>query len=67
MRMRDAVAELDGLPGLQVHRSWWVASEAVERVEKEDGRARLRLTNGMIVPVARSQMGAVRAQRWPGA
>jgi LytTr DNA-binding domain len=65
MRMRDAVAELDGLPGLQVHRSWWVAREAVERVEREDGRIRLRLVNGAIVPVARSQLGAVKAQRWP--
>jgi DNA-binding LytR/AlgR family response regulator len=67
MRMRDAMAELEGLPGLQVHRSWWVAREAVERVEREDGGLRLRLTNGMVVPVARSQVGAVRAQRWPSA
>ena len=67
IRMRDAVAELDGLPGLQVHRSWWVASDAVERVEKEDGRVRLRLVNGMTIPVARSQLGAVRSQRWPEA
>ncbi len=65
MRMRDAVAELDGLPGLQVHRSWWVAGDAVERVETEDGRMRLRLVNGMTVPVARSQLGAVKARRWP--
>lgn len=65
MRMRDAVAELDGLPGLQVHRSWWVAGDAVQRVEREDGRMWLRLVNGMSVPVARSQLGAVRAQRWP--
>jgi DNA-binding LytR/AlgR family response regulator len=67
MRMRDAVAELDGMAGLQVHRSWWVAREAVERVEKEGDRVRLRLVNGMTVPVARSQIGAVRAQRWPAA
>jgi hypothetical protein len=67
MRMRDAVAELDGMEGLQVHRSWWVASEAVESVEKEEDRLRLRLVNGMTVPVARSQVGAVRAQRWPQA
>jgi hypothetical protein len=26
---------------------------------------RLRLVNGMSVPVARTQIGAVRAQRWP--
>jgi hypothetical protein len=66
MRMRDAVAELDGLPGVQVHRSWWVANEAVERIEKEEGRVRLRLVNGMSVPVARSQLGIVRSQGWAG-
>jgi hypothetical protein len=67
MRMRDAVAELDGTAGLQVHRSWWVASDAVESVERDEDRLRLRLVNGMTVPVARSQVGAVRAQRWPAA
>lgn len=65
MRMRDAVAELDGLPGLQVHRSWWVAADAVERVERDGPRLRLRLANDLLVPVARSQEGAVRAQGWP--
>jgi hypothetical protein len=65
MRLRDAVAELDGLPGLQVHRSWWVAADAVERVERDGGRLRLRLANGLLVPVSRSQEGAVRAQGWP--
>jgi hypothetical protein len=65
MRLRDAVAELDGLPGLQVHRSWWVAADAVERVERDGARLRLRLASGLLVPVARSQEGAVRAQGWP--
>ena len=64
MRLRDAMAELDGLPGLQVHRSWWVAADAVERVERDGARLRLRLANGLLVPVARSQEGAVRAQGW---
>jgi hypothetical protein len=65
MRLRDAIDELDGLPGVQVHRSWWVAADAVERVERDGGRLRLRLVNGLAVPVARSQTGAVLAQRWP--
>jgi hypothetical protein len=67
MRLRDAIAELDGLAGLQVHRSWWVAADAVERVERDGARLRLRLANGLLVPVARSQEGAVRAQGWPQA
>ena len=35
LRMRDAIAELEGVEGAQVHRSWWVARDAVERVERE--------------------------------
>jgi hypothetical protein len=64
MRMSDAVLELEGVPGLQVHRSWWVARDAVELVERDGDRMRLRLVNGLVVPVARSQTGAVRAQGW---
>jgi len=65
MRMRDAVRELDGVPGLHVHRSWWVAKTAVERVERAGDGVRLRLANDLLVPVARSYSGAVRAQGWP--
>lgn len=64
MRMRDAVLELEGVAGLQVHRSWWVANEAVDLVERDRDRLQLRLVNGLVVPVARSHSGAVRAQGW---
>ena len=64
MRMRDAVAELDGVEGLQVHRSWWVARAAVER-EVQDGRnLRLRLRNGLEAPVARNSVPTLRAAGW---
>ena len=55
MRMRDAVAELGRLEGAQVHRSWWVAREAVASVEREGRRASLTLTNGLRVPVSRER------------
>lgn len=55
MRMRDAVAELDGLDGAQVHRSWWVAREAVAAVERDGRRASLTLANGLEVPVSRER------------
>jgi hypothetical protein len=67
LRLRDAIAELDGMAGLQVHRSWWVAADAVERIERDGARLRLRLVHGLLVPVARSQEGAVKAQGWPQA
>ena len=60
MRMRDAVAELDALPGLPVHRSWWVAANAVAGHRSEDRRLTLILSNGLEVPVARSAAPDVR-------
>lgn len=62
LRMRDAVAELDGLPGCLVHRSYWVAAAAVAQVQRRaDGRMTLVLTNGLRVPVSRARAAAVRA------
>lgn len=60
MRLGDAIAELGGLEGLQVHRSWWVSHEAVLRVERHGRTIRLALGNGMSVPVARPYIAAVR-------
>ncbi len=60
MRFRDAMTELGDL-GLQVHRSWWVARDAIAGLEP-DGRAlRLRLSDGSTVPVSRANAAAVRA------
>ena len=65
MRLRDAVAELAGLDGLQVHRSHWVAAAAVTGVErKPDGKLTLVLRNGLRVPVSRSYAADVRAAGW---
>lgn len=61
MRLSDAARELTGAPGLQVHRSWWVASAAIQTVRKENGRSFLILENGTEVPVSRSYRDAVRA------
>lgn len=51
-RFGDAVRLLDGVPGTQVHRSWWVAKAAVDGVQPDPSR--LRLTNGLLVPVGRT-------------
>lgn len=59
--MSQAIAALGGRPGLQVHRSWWVARAAIERAEWEGRNLRLGLTGGKTVPVARSAVAKVRA------
>lgn len=52
-RFSDAVRAL-GAAGVQVHRSWWVAKNAVERIERESSRHVLVLTGGVRVPVSRT-------------
>lgn len=64
MRMRDAVAELEGLDGAQVHRSWWVARDAVTGVARDGRNVRLRLVNGLEAPVARAVAPDLRAAGW---
>ena len=64
LRFRDAIRELDGLDGAQVHRSHWVARAAVAGVERRNGRIALRLVNGNRVPVSRSFAPALRDRGW---
>lgn len=52
-RMSDALAELDGFPGMQIHRSHWVALDAIERVEREGRKCQVVLKNGRTLPVSR--------------
>jgi len=62
-RMEDAARELSGL-GRRVHRSWWVAADAVESVEREGQRTLLRLTDDLRVPVGRSYRPDLKASGW---
>lgn len=54
LRFGDAIAELDPLAGVQVHRSYWVAWEAIEAVEREGVKLYLKLTHGARVPVSKN-------------
>lgn len=60
IRLADAIRETTGVPGLQIHRSHWVALDAVEGSLRRDGRLMLKLPGGVLLPVSRSQMEAVR-------
>jgi hypothetical protein len=50
--------------GLRTHRSWWVASHAVRKVEGNARSMRLHLSNGTIAPVARSAVIHLKAAGW---
>ena len=64
LRMRDAEAELSGIDGLRVHRSWWVARGAVERVLRDGRNFSLCLIGGLEAPVARDRISALKAAGW---
>ncbi len=50
--------------GLRTHRSWWVAAHAVAAVEGNARSMRLRLSNGLVAPVARSAVTHLKAAGW---
>ena len=60
----QAMAALAGAQGLRVHRSWWVADGAVAGAELDGRNLRLILSDGLAVPVARSNVADVRARGW---
>ncbi|WP_309084947.1 LytTR family DNA-binding domain-containing protein [Chelativorans sp.] len=64
MPLGQAIAQLDAVDGLQVHRSWWVARHAVEGVIRDGRNLRLRLTTGIEAPVARAKVATLRSAGW---
>lgn len=64
MPLGRAVEELEGVEGLRVHRSWWVARSAVEAVEADGRNLRLRLRGGLAAPVARNAAAELRRAGW---
>lgn len=63
-RFSDAIIELEGLNGLRVHRSWWVAEDGIRDVARRDRKVFLVLKNGTEVPVSRTYMPTVREKGW---
>jgi hypothetical protein len=64
MRLADAIDELEGIEGAQVHRSWWVARDAITEAVRGDGRATLTLKDGAEVPVSRTYARMLRERSW---
>ncbi|MEM6480034.1 MAG: LytTR family DNA-binding domain-containing protein, partial [Pseudomonadota bacterium] len=60
MRFSDAIDAAAPTQGLQVHRSHWVARDAVRKVRKSGKAAILRLSHGPDIPVSRGQMEELR-------
>jgi len=64
MRLRDAMALVTDIEGMQVHRSWWVARGAVEDVLRDGRNVRLKLPRDLEAPVARANIATLRDARW---
>jgi len=60
MRLADAIREAAPVPGLQIHRSHWVALDAVSRTERSAGKVIVELSNGLRLPVSRGYMAMAR-------
>ena len=65
-RLKDALVELAGIDGQQVHRGFWVAAAAVAGAARENRKWLLVLRDGRRVPVSESFAPAARARGWLG-
>ena len=59
--LRDAIADLGDTPGIQPHRSYWVAADQVKGLRRRGRQGVLQMSNGDDVPVSRRSLAAVEA------
>jgi len=64
MRFSQALEELSRAHGLQLHRSWWAAADAIEAVRWTRGGGEARLTGGIVAPVSRTYAAALKSAGW---
>lgn len=64
MRFSDAMEELADFPGMQIHRSWWIATAAIEKVKKNKRRYMVYLKNGLEAPVSQRHQEKLREHKY---
>ncbi len=62
--LKDAIDAVSSVDGLQVHRSWWVARNAVVRAVRQGRNWELELDNGLRAPVSRPSIVKLKAAGW---
>ncbi len=60
MRFSDAVDQLQGADGMQVHRSHWASKEGVRIIEEDKKKLVIRLKNDVSMPVSRPNFAAAK-------
>lgn len=63
-RFGDAIAEMKAYEGLQVHRSHWVANEAITKITKQSRKMEVHLFDEQVIPVSRNHQPAIIAAGW---
>lgn len=64
LRFADAMSELVGAHGFQVHRSWWVSASAIRAARWRRASGDVELEGGLTVPVSRSGAPLLREAGW---
>ena len=64
LRLSDAVEELAQAHGWRVHRSWWVAADAIEAVRWRRGGGEIRLPGDLRAPVSRTYSAHLKEAGW---
>ena len=60
IRLSDAIDLLDGLAGMQIHRSHWVAQSNAQSLTRNGRRHDLLTTDGRILPVSATRIEALK-------
>lgn len=60
MRFRDALADLEEMPGYRIHRSHWVAENVLVRVRPDGRRHVAELECGAVLPVSQAHLDPLR-------
>jgi hypothetical protein len=64
MRFSEALQDLSRAYGYRVHRSWWVAAEAIERARWIRGTGEVLLAGGVVAPVSRAHAATLKSAGW---
>ncbi|MDH6230601.1 DNA-binding LytR/AlgR family response regulator [Mesorhizobium soli] len=60
LRLADAMRETTPVAGVQIHRSHWVALDAVQDTQRKDGKLYVKMNDGALLPVSRGFQAAAR-------
>lgn len=59
-RLLDAIDDCDGVDGLQIHRSHWVAIAGIKSIFRRDGKVFVETIMGDLLPVSRTYLPEVK-------